>query len=294
MKKQLKATKSSEELHSHSDFQDGPIPALTPKAGVLTGVRVVVTRAREQSHEFTAALEALGADVLAIPVIAVRPPPDMGALDVAARNVAGYDWLVFTSVNGVRFFFEALAREKIDSQALIRKGVKIAAVGSQTAHAVRERGAVVELTPDAFSSDELLQALRLRGDLADNRFLLARADVADSALPEALIKAGAQVNALTAYVTEIEREAGRAGLALAKLRANGAQFITFTSGSTVRAFLELFGPSAAADLSARWISIGPQTSAAIREAGFAVHAEASPHTVAGLVEAVSQSAAGMK
>lgn len=277
--KQFKATKSPE----HSDIRNGSGPA--PEARVLTGVRVVVTRAREQAAELTAALETLGADVLAIPVIAVRPPPDTGALDAAARNVAAYDWLVFTSVNGVRFFFDALARVHIDSQAFIRAGVKIAAVGPQTAQAVRERGAAVELTPESFSSEELLQALRLHGELAGVRFLLARADVADSALPEALFKAGASVDALTAYITELEREAGRPGLA--KLRADGAQFITFTSGSTVRAFLELFGSAAAAaNLRARWISIGPQTSAAIREAGFPVHAEAAPHTVAGLVEAV--------
>ena len=82
------------------------------------------------ANELTAALEALGADVLAIPVIAVRPPPDTGALDVAARNVAGYDWLVFTSVNGVRFFFEALARVHVDSQTLIREGAPLEIVAA--------------------------------------------------------------------------------------------------------------------------------------------------------------------
>lgn len=247
----------------------------------LFGQRVVVTRARIQATPLVQALEAQGAEVLRLPCIRFEPPADRLPLVEALTGLSGYDWLVFTSVNGVDAFFDLFFKGFQDLRDI--GGVRLAAVGSATADRLREFNLGVDVIPREFVARELVQAMQQFQSLENLRILLLRAEVGTPELPRLLEKTGAIVDDVACYRT-VPEVADPAGVE-ADLKARGAHWITFTSGSTVEHFNARLN---LADLRRRFkalrcASIGPETSVALRAAGVKPDIEADPHTLDGLV-----------
>ena len=274
----------------------------------LRGRVVVVTRPREQALALIEPLELLGADVLVAPTIEIVPMPFDDALRTAVRDLGGYDLLIFTSANAVRHFADCVA-ESLGSAAVAAAlgGAMVAAVGSRTAEVLAERGLPCDIVPADFTAEGLIAAFDdVDLDLDGAHVLIPRAREARDVLPEALRRRGARVDLIAVYET---RPAGQ--LAVPAARLVQADFITFTSGSTVHQFVALMeaagvaldgtgaaGVTGAAavgvigvsgagtTVGARFVSIGPQTSEALVGYGLAVAAEADPHTGEGLVRAI--------
>lgn len=240
----------------------------------------MVTRPRHQAAPFCDALRELGAEPVLFPTIAIRPPGDRTPLLEALRSLGRYDWAVLTSVNGVRKVVEALEEmDRAPSRAF--RGVRVAAIGPSTADELREEGVEVDVVPEEYRAEGLVRALRDRARLESSRILLARAEEARAVLPRELREAGARVDEVTAYRTEVgSPEAERLG---ARLRAGEIDWLTFTASSTVRNFVELVGADAGA---ARVAAIGPVTAGTARELGLAVDVVADEYTIPGLVEAI--------
>jgi uroporphyrinogen III methyltransferase/synthase len=243
----------------------------------LFGRTVVVTRAREQASELTVRLAALGATVVEMPAIRLVP------IDFVVPDLTAFDWVVFTSANGVDAFFErGLAPAGRDSRALAP--VRIAAIGPGTAAALARRGLRADLVPERFVAESLLDAFAE----GTGRVLLARAEVARDVLPEGLAAKGYEVEVLAVYRTEPVPPAADA---LARLRGGAdaaggpIDAITFTSSSTVDNFCDAVG-SFLPEPQPPVVSIGPVTSATAVARGLRVDLEANPHTIDGLVEAV--------
>ncbi|HEV2094480.1 MAG TPA: uroporphyrinogen-III C-methyltransferase [Rubrobacter sp.] len=250
----------------------------------LFGRRVVVTRARAQAGELSAELAGLGAEVREFPTIEVRPPEDFGPLDEAIRGLDSFDWLVFTSANGVDAFLERLRHHGLDLRAVPRRA-KVAAIGPATAGALEEVGLRVDVVPEEFRAEALIEAIR-DGSLAGKRVLIPRAKVAREVLPERLREAGAEVVVPPAYETVPSSE-GREALAR-ELEAGRIDCVTFTASSTAENFVGAFGAERASRLLAgsRVVCIGPITADTARGFGLRVDAEAREYTIPGLVEAV--------
>jgi len=245
----------------------------------LSGARVVVTRARAQASGFAARLAELGAEVLQLPAIRVEPPADPAPLRRAAEEAERFDWIVFTSANGVEHFFAALAEGGRDARALA--GVRLCAIGPATAGALEARSLRADLVPDEFVAEAALEALAAAGPVAGTRILLPRADIARAVLPEGLRARGAEVVEVDAYRTV--RDGAGAEEVRRRLDAGEIDLVTFTAASTARSFAELVGTDVGA---AKVASIGPVTSAAARELGMRVDVEAAEHTIPGLLDAV--------
>jgi uroporphyrinogen III methyltransferase / synthase len=251
----------------------------------LFGRRVVVTRARAQAGELSVELERLGAEVLEFPTIEVRPPDDLGPLDEAIRDLDSFDWLVFTSVNGVEAFVERLERHGLDLRAVPRDA-KVAAIGPATAERVRETGLRVVVVPREFRAEALIE--ELAGDeLAGKRVLIPRARVAREILPDKLREAGAEVVVPPAYESVPSSE-GKDELAR-RLEVGEVDCVTFTASSTVENFVGAFGEGEARRLlsGTRVACIGPITADTARGRGIRVDVEAREYTIPGLVEAVA-------
>lgn len=248
-------------------------------ARVLSGIRVVVTRAADQAAALSRPLAALGADVIELPATRVEPADPAPGL-AALANRAAYGWLVITSQNGARMLSDLLARSGLDGTALA--GLRVAAVGPATAAALEARGVVVTVTPRRFAASGLLDAMRGRDDVRGRRVLYLAAAGAREALADGLRALGAAVDVVPIYrsVPDVEGAAALRG----RLLAGAIDVVTFTAGSAVRAFVDAVGADAAAR--AAIATIGPATSAAVRESGLAVRAEADPSTIDGLVGAV--------
>jgi uroporphyrinogen III methyltransferase/synthase len=250
----------------------------------LFGQRIAVTRSREQASELVRQLSELGADVLEIPTISIKPPKKIGPLREAVKSIGIYDWLVFTSPNGVDAFFREFFQIHGDLRDL--GGLKIATIGTSTAEKVKHLHLEVDLQPAEFTSDALLEEFRKSVSCENLKFLLPRADLADERLARGLEALGGIVDDLDAYQTVPETE-DRSGHR-ARLLSEGAELVTFTSSSTVANFFQLVDVKA---LRARFpkmhfISIGPQTTQAAVARGLDVAVEAKVHTIPGLVEAV--------
>ncbi|HZQ92869.1 MAG TPA: uroporphyrinogen-III synthase [Terriglobales bacterium] len=249
----------------------------------LAGVRVLVTRAQRQAGKLSAALRGLGAGVVEIPSIEIRPPRSYRPLDAALERVAEYDWLVLTSVNGVEALFARPGAKGRGGWRRALRGVKVAAIGPATRAALAERGLRVALTPKKYVAESVVEALRSR--VRGKRVLLVRARVARDVIPAGLRAAGAHVDVVEAYQT-----AAPAG-SVARLRAvlgdakRRPDVITFTSSSTARNFVEMLGDRRALR-GVMLASIGPVTSGTLRELGLRVDVEAREYTVAGLVRAI--------
>jgi uroporphyrinogen-III synthase len=253
---------------------------------VLQGKRVLVTRPQTQVHDFVTRLQALGAVPIILPAIHIVPPEDhYAALDAALRQLATFDWLVFTSVNGVEHVWQRLAILGMDRQALT--AVRIAAIGPATAHALTERGARIAVMPERYVAEALLTALP---HPAGQRFLLARAALARDTLRTGLQAAGAEVTEVPAYSTVVAELTTEA---LAALDV-GVDILTFTASSTVHNFVAQVGPERARALAKQALvaAIGPITAATARDLGFRVDVVATEYTIAGLVAALLSAGQG--
>jgi uroporphyrinogen III methyltransferase / synthase len=234
--------------------------------GPLAGVTVVVTRARAQASELAARLRTLGAQALEAPAIRILATAD------ALPPLAGFDLICVTSANGVQQLFERLASRGEDARALA--GARVAAIGPGTARALREHGVIADVVPERFVAEGLIEAL---AELTVKRALIARAAGARDVLPDALRERGATVEVVSLYETFAEPIDPALAPALAR-----ADYLTFTSSSTVRFFLASARPGP----DTRIVSIGPVTSATLREHGLTPHVEASRHDIVGLLDAI--------
>ena len=253
----------------------------------LFGKRVVVTRSREQAGELVELLESLGAETIGAPMIRIVPPDDYGPLDKAVAEAGTYDWIVFTSINGVDAFMRRLKAGDGDVRDL--KGVKLVAIGPITGEHLAFHGVKADLSPAESRAEAIVQALRARGELTGKKFLLPRADLAREVLPEELRKAGAEVTEVTAYKTvlaEIEREGDPDIYRM--LLEKRIDVVTFTSASTVRNFAQVFGAEQAADLlrTTTVASIGPVTAEAAEQFGIKTTIMPKEYTTGALVEAI--------
>jgi len=250
----------------------------------LHGKRVVVTRARAQASGLAATLRALGAETVELPAIRIESRIESDEVRRAVEGIGDYALVCLTSPNGARLLFEALAREGLDARALgaapngSSGRTTVAAIGPGTARALAERGIVADVVPERFVAEALVEALA-DVEVEGRRVLVARAAEARDVLPDALRERGAELDVVALYETVREEPAPEAVEA-----AKDADYVTFTSSSTVRNLTEALGdrfPPAA-----RVVSIGPVTSEAARAAGLEVHVEAERHDVDGLVEAL--------
>ena len=250
----------------------------------LAGERVLVTRAKDQAGSLAEELEALGATVIEIPSIEIRPPASYVALDATLNNIENYDWLILTSVNGVDALFGRMAALGFGPERLLH--LNIATIGPATREKIEEHGLPVDVVPEKYVAESVVAALweQVRG----KRVLLVRAKVARDVIPEELRKAGARVHVVEAYETVVPEESrARLQQALSDPKQRPTA-ITFTSSSTARNFLTLLG----SDEPVRTLhgitiaSIGPVTSATLRELGLPVDVEAKEYTIPGLVKAL--------
>jgi uroporphyrinogen III methyltransferase/synthase len=245
----------------------------------LFGKRIVVTRTRKQAGALSSGLRALGADVFEIPTIRIEPPTNLREFAELVQDAHRYDWIVFTSPNGVTAFFEIF--DKLFKDAREIGGVRIAAIGPATAARVRDFRLHVDLQPKEFVAEAVVRAFQEQGSIENQTILLARAEQARDVLPKELAKLGAIVDEAVAYRTVPETE--DASGALARFREEGADMITFTSSSTVENFVALQLPWPEGLKTA---SIGPITSKTMRELGLKVDVEATQYDIPGLTQVI--------
>jgi uroporphyrinogen III methyltransferase/synthase len=247
----------------------------------LFGRRIVVTRAKSQAGDLVKRLAELGADIFEFPTIEIAPPDEPEDFGY----VGDYDWVVITSVNGADMLFDRMEALGQDGRDLA--DVKICAIGSATAEAIRKRFLRVDLMPEKYVAEDLLAALvKAEGTLEGKRFLLPRADIARSFLPVELRKRGAEVRELVAYRTV--RPESSEELAESLMRYN-PELITFTSSSTVHNFCEMVGPDRLHTLAetTAFAVIGPITRKTAEDLGLPVAIEPATHDIPSLVEAIA-------
>ena len=262
----------------------GEVVGLRPKLNwfehlPLFGKRIVVTRPREQAASLCTELRDLGADVVPFPTIKTRPPDDWAPLDQAIGRLEAYDWLIFTSANGVRYFVERLDASSADLRNL---GARLCAIGPVTAEHLQRLHLKVDCVPEEYVAESLLEALG-EEDLDGKRILLPRAKVARDLIPAQLMKWGAQVDVVAAYETVIPPESQARAHNLFSGDRKPA-WVTFTSSSTVKNFVRLC--SAGALDGVHVASIGPVTTRTATELGIKVDVEAEQYTVEGLVRGI--------
>lgn len=247
----------------------------------LAGRRIVVTRTRRQAGALSRQLSDLGAEVIELPTIRIAPPSDLRAFAELVQDAHAYDWIVFTSPNGVSEFFEMFYKLYDDARDI--GGARIATIGPATAQRVRDFHLKVDLMPTEAVAEALLAALKKETDLENLKVLIARAEEARDLLPKELSALGAIVDVAFAYRTVPETEDRTE--ARARLAEEGADMITFTSSSTVENFLALDLPWPQGMAVA---SIGPITSRTARDRGLTIAVEATEHDVPGLVAAIRE------
>ncbi len=254
----------------------------------LFGRRMVVTRTREQASELSRQLLELGADVLEVPTIKIVPPDEKNSIVEAMEGFGEYDWVIFTSPNGVTAFFDYFVKAFGDLRAL--GNVRIAAVGPATAAKVKELHLRVDAMPEEYLTKKVAKSIQQLESVENLRFLLARAQVANPELPKELENLGGIVDDIAVYKTVPETE-DLTGAA-AKLVEGGADWITFTSSSTVENFHARFElPKLLQKFPGiRLASIGPETSKAITALGLKPALEARQHSIDGLVQALRTAA----
>jgi uroporphyrinogen-III synthase len=256
----------------------------------LDGVRVLVGRARHQAGVLSSQLRKLGADVLEIPFIEIRPPRSFKPLDAALNNLSAYDWLILTSVNGVDAMWDRFTKLQLSKKSL--KHLKIAAIGPATKKAIEKRGFRVHVVPEEYVAESVVKSLRKK--VEGKRVLLVRAKVARDVIPEELREAGAMVDVLEAYETVIPTSSRNRLRAALKNPEQRPDVITFTSSSTVKNFVALLGANGRSPRgkSPRQLagvmlaSIGPVTSSTLRQTKLGVDIEAREYTIPGLVQAI--------
>jgi uroporphyrinogen III methyltransferase/synthase len=253
----------------------------------LFGKRIVVTRPRAQAAELVDALEQLGATVVEAPTVRIVPPEDFGPLDEACAAVGQFNWVIFTSANGVDYFFQRLIASPADARALA--GVKLCAIGPGTAERLARHGLKVDLMPGEYRAEAVVEALRATGDLSGQSFLLPRADIAREMLAEELRKSGGVVTEVTAYRTvAVEPDRDNEPDIYRMLLDRRVDAMTFTSASTVRNFVRLYGTEPVADLlqPVAIASIGPVTAEAALQCGIKTTIMPAEYTIPALVRAI--------
>jgi uroporphyrinogen III methyltransferase / synthase len=249
----------------------------------LSGKRVLVTRARHQASELSRLLTEQGAVPVELAAIDIQRSTDTRELDAAITNLSQYQWIIFTSVNGVEAFFERIRYHSLDTRTF--KGIMIGAIGPATSRALEARGLNADYCPTVYTSQGLLEGLKGL-NVKGQQFLLPRADIADKELTGGLVNLGAKVHEVVAYktasaVADIER-------ARKLLEAGEIDLVTFTSSSTVLNLVKSFGNGKANLNGARVACIGPKTVEAAQKAGLKVDVIASEQTISGLVDAVTE------
>ena len=249
----------------------------------LMGKRIVVTRAREQASDLIKLLSDLGADCLECPTIKVVPPDDWKPLDTAIENISSYDWLVFTSVNGVNFFFERLFAKGKDARALGK--LNTAAIGPATERRLFNFGLKSDIVPKNYIAESIIEAFKDE-DVKGKKILLPRAKDARPILPVELTKMGVTVDEIISYYTKEDPDS--ANLLSKRLKEDTIDLITFTSSSTVKNFKALL-PDNIFETQLKDITvacIGPITAETARDLGFDVNIVADSFTIPGLCEAI--------
>jgi uroporphyrinogen III methyltransferase / synthase len=249
----------------------------------LMGRRIVVTRAREQASDLVRQLTEYGAECIQCPTIQVGPPPDWDGVDKAIALLHQYDWIVFTSVNGVDFFFRRVFENGLDVRTLGH--IKTATIGPATADRLRSWGMKSDIIPQSYRAESVVDAFASK-QVKGSNVLLPRAMEARSVLPVELTRMGATVHEVTAYKTR--QAVNSAADLIARLTAGTIDLITFTSSSTVKNFHRLLPPDRVDRLmgGVGVASIGPITSQTARDLGLRVTIEADTYTVPGLIQAI--------
>ena len=245
---------------------------------ILFGKKILNTRARAQASKLTRQLESLGAEVIEFPTIKITAPTDkFSGLDAAIKNLHTYDWIIFTSTNGVEKFFERLKNFKLDARAFGR--AKVAVIGSSTAEKLSHFGIIADVVPKDFCAESLIDSLKT---FSPKNILIVRAEVARDILPRELKNFGAEVTVAAAYKTISAAE----NVAEIKKLLDEEQidFVTFTSSSTVENFVKALGAEILSKT--KTAAIGPITAQTLKNFGIDADIVAEKFTIGGLVDAL--------
>ena len=259
--------------------KSGPSEKVKP----LLGRRIVVTRARSQASSFVRAIEEQGGEVVKFPTIEIHPPKSYGPLDRSIQAIKSYQWIIFTSVNGVRLFLDRVKQLQQDMRDL--EGIKIAAIGPETASAIEAVPLRVDLMPHEYRAEAILQEFRPE-EMRGKRLLLPRAAEARDILPTTLREWGAEADVVETYRTvAAKNDAPRLRKLLLEKKID---MVTFTSSSTVNHFAALFSDEDLKGLLAGTAigCIGPITQKTAEEKGIRVDVVARDYTIAGLIQAI--------
>ena len=245
----------------------------------LAGVRILITRSEAENETLANKLRQLGATPVELPTIAIVNPDNTRPLDLSIKMLSKYDWVIFTSHNGVQFFSSRMAALGEPADRL--RGVKVAAIGPATAATLENLGKKPDYIPDEFLSQQIVYGL---GDVKGKRVLLPRADIASKGLPEELRREGASVDEVVAYKTIAPEDLSLDRLL--EVLKQGVDVVTFTSPSTVRNLSHIAEGLGALLKGVKVACIGPVTADAAEALGVHVDIVASRHTIDDLVEAI--------
>ncbi len=249
----------------------------------LFGKNIVITRAREQASNLVTKLSEYGANVIEFPTIEITEPDDFTEVDNAIENIDSYNWIIFTSVNGVKLFFKRLQAKNKDSRSL--SNANICAIGPKTAEMFRKFGIIPDLVPEKYQAEYIIEGLKEKG-IDGKKFLLPRAKVAREVLPEKIKENGGIIDVVTVYKTvmpETDKE-----LVTEYFKNREVDYITFTSSSTVKNFFEILKDEPVKEWlkNVKTVSIGPITSETLKKFGVEPYIEAEKFTIDGIVEGI--------
>ncbi len=262
-----------------------------PEEKSLSGIRVLVGRAKHQAGALSSELKKHGAQVIEIPFIEIHKPKSFKPLDTALKNFAAYDWLILTSVNGVEAMWERISKLRL--KGTMPANLLLAAIGPATKKAIEQRGMKVDVVPKEYVAESVVKSLKRK--VKGKRVLLVRAKVARDVIPHELRKAGAHVDVVEAYETVVPESSRTHLRAALKNSGQRPHVVTFTSSSTVKNFVALLGakskPRRKQLAGIRMASIGPVTSSTLRELGLPVDIAAKEFTIPGLINAIVEAVA---
>jgi uroporphyrinogen III methyltransferase/synthase len=255
------------------------------KNNLLKGKRILITRPAEQTKGFFEALKAQGAEPISFPTIRITPPRGWSKVDKAIENLSGYDTLIFTSVNGVKFFFQRF-KDKGENIPSLKK-LKMVAIGPRTAAEIERHHLRVDVVPKKFQAESIVEALEKNG-ITGKRFLLPRAEKARDVLPKEITKRGGHIDVVTVYRTS--KGEGNIPKVKELFRKKLIHVITFTSSSTVKKFVELLAERNISKMirGAVVASIGPITADTAAFLGIRTDIMPENYTIPGLVKAISE------